>query len=79
MTETIDGIDPWAECERLNGNLTAFSFQHTLDQERITALTDALSDAKRTIKALHGPVAWDIYEAHSPEMRKINAALNSAA
>ena len=28
-----------------------------------------------TIKALHGPIAWDIYEAHSPEMVRINAAL----
>ena len=78
MTETIEGIDPWAEIERLNSNLASFSFQHTVDQERIAKLTSALADARVTIKALHGPIAWDIYEKHAPEMKKINAALNSA-
>ena len=38
-----------------------------------------LIEAKRTIQALHGKTAWDIYDAHSPEMKKINAALNSTA
>ena len=38
-------------------------------------LRAALADARVTIKALHGPIAWDIYEAHSPEMVRINAAL----
>jgi hypothetical protein len=43
--------------------------------EEAERLRDALAEAKRTIQALHGPTAWDIYEAHSPEMKKINAAL----
>ena len=42
-------------------------------------LRAALVEAKRTIKALHGPVSWDIYEKHSPEMKKINAALGSVS
>ena len=67
------------EIERLEANLTTFSFQHTLDQERIAELLAALTEAKRTIQALHGKTAWDIYDAHSPEMKKINAALNSTA
>ena len=67
------------EIERLDANVTTFSFQHTLDRECIAELLDALTEAKRTIKALHGPTAWDIYEMHAPEMKKINAALNSTA
>ena len=41
-------------------------------------LVATLREAKRTIKALHGPVAWDIYDANSPEMKKINTALAKA-
>ena len=42
------------------------------------ALVEALEEAKVTIKALHGPNAWGIYEQHSPEMKKINGALEAA-
>ena len=45
----------------------------------IEGLRAALTEAKRTIRALHGSAAWDIYEAHSPEMKKINAALADAS
>ena len=38
-------------------------------------LHKALICARGTIRALHGPIAWDIYDTHSPEMRQINAAL----
>lgn len=41
-------------------------------------LLEALIEAKRTIKALHGDAAWDIYDAQSPEMRKINSAISKA-
>ena len=41
-------------------------------------LLAALEEAKRTIKAHHGPEAWDLYDAHSPEMKKINAAIAKA-
>ncbi len=30
------------------------------------------------IKALHGPIAWDIYDQNAPEMKQINAALEKA-
>ena len=45
---------------------------------RLTQLHAALLTARDTIKALHGPVAWDIYDQHSPEMKQINAALEKA-
>jgi len=41
----------------------------------IIILRSALMTAKDTIKALHGDVAWDIYDQHSPEMKRINWAL----
>ena len=43
-----------------------------------SALYTAVVVARQTIKALHGPVAWDIYEKHSPEMRTTDAALRKA-
>jgi len=39
---------------------------------------EALKEAIKTIKALHGQDAWDIYNDHSPEMQKINKAINKA-
>ena len=45
---------------------------------RLTQLHAALLTARDTIKALHGPVAWDIYETHAPEMKQIDAALERA-
>ena len=41
-------------------------------------LLDALLEAKKTIRAMHGELAWEIYEHNSPEMRKINAAIEKA-
>lgn len=41
-------------------------------------LAKALREARRTIRALHGPVAWDIYERNAPEMKLIDAALKAA-
>ena len=35
----------------------------------------ALLKAKETIKTLHGETAWEIYDAHSPEMKLINEAI----
>ena len=40
---------------------------------------EALLCAKVTIHAFHGEVAWDIYEKHSPEMKRINGAINRLA
>ena len=41
-------------------------------------LLEALIEAKKTIKALHGEDSWDIYDQHSPEMKKINAAIKKS-
>lgn len=41
-------------------------------------LLDALKTAKETIRAWHGPNAWEIYDRASPEMKVINAALLKA-
>src|SRR5690348_2668477 len=42
------------------------------------ALRDALIEARETIKALHGPIAWDIYDKNAPEMKRLNAAIKAA-
>lgn len=39
------------------------------------ALSTALVEANQLIRLWHGEEAWDIYEKHSPEMRRINSAL----
>ena len=39
------------------------------------ALNEALKTAKRTIHAWHGGIGWEQYQ-HSPEMKKINQAIN---
>lgn len=46
-----------------------------LDVKDVMILYDALREAKRTIKSLHGDIAWDIYDQHSPEMKRINKAI----
>ncbi len=40
-------------------------------------LHSALIEAMLTIKALHGPAAWDIYERNAPEMKRIRAAMDA--
>lgn len=37
---------------------------------------EALLVAKKTIHAFHGDIAWNIYDQHSPEMKKINSAID---
>lgn len=44
----------------------------------VEELLEALKDAKKTIRAWHGEVAWDIYDSHSPEMKRLNAAIAKA-
>lgn len=41
-------------------------------------MLEALKTAKETIRAWHGPNAWDIYDRVSPEMRVINEAIAKA-
>lgn len=41
-------------------------------------LLEALKTAKETIRAWHGPNAWDIYDRASPEMKAINSAIAKA-
>lgn len=68
----------WNACERAglsNEQLDA----GILDKAAaVPELVEALQMARVSIKALHGPVAWNIFEAHSPEMLKIDAALRKA-
>lgn len=47
-------------------------------EARVKRLEAALKQAKETIKAWHGPVMWDIYDARSPKMKQINAAIADA-
>jgi hypothetical protein len=37
---------------------------------------EALKKAKRTIRAWHGDLGWDIYDHNSPEMKFINSAID---
>lgn len=39
------------------------------------ALVAALTEAIQLIRIWHGEEAWDIYAKHSPEMKRLNAAL----
>lgn len=41
-------------------------------------MLEALKTAKETIRAWHGPNAWEIYDRVSPEMRVINEAIAKA-
>ena len=41
-------------------------------------LLQALKKAKETIRAWHGPNAWDIYDRASPEMKAIKSAIAKA-
>lgn len=43
--------------------------------EEIAGLRVALREAIDVIHTWHGDVAWDIYANHSPEMKRLNAAL----
>ena len=52
MSERLDLA--LAQIERLNAEVTSFSFQHTLDQERIAELTGALDRAWDRINAQGG-------------------------
>lgn len=52
--------------------------EYDRDKATIAALTKALETARVTIKAFHGPIAWDIYEQLSPEMREIDGAIKLA-
>lgn len=47
-------------------------------RQKINELAAALKEAKETIKIWHGPDAWEIYDQHSPEMRRLNAAIDLA-
>lgn len=41
-------------------------------------LVETLKEAIGIIKIFHGPVAWDIYEKQSPEMKRFSALLVKA-
>lgn len=46
-----------------------------LNTAEIGLVLAALRKAKETIRALHGEVAWDIYDRCSPEMKQINKTI----
>ena len=41
-------------------------------------LLEALKEARELIKFYHGEPAWDIYDKQSPEMKRINNAIDKA-
>lgn len=45
-------------------------------ERKVTELRAALLEAIECIKVWHGPVSWDIYYNHSPEMKRIRAPFN---
>jgi hypothetical protein len=58
--------------------LSEKSAQYVAERKINRVLVEALKDARLTIQALHGPIAWDIYEKCSPEMKRIDGALKQA-
>ena len=51
-------------------------FKQMRSMERaLDVAVEALNGAITTIHSWHGDVAWDIYAAHSPEMKRITDAL----
>ena len=46
--------------------------------EKAIALKKSLVEAKSLIRSFHGPMCWDIYDAQSPEMKRINKAIEDA-
>lgn len=48
-------------------------------EELIDELVAALSGARLTIRAWHGPNQWEIYDRASPEMKAINSAIAKAS
>ena len=80
MKQLGDGIhvvqvgSEW-EAELLLSDLREFHNSHASLVEEVERLREALKTAKETIRAWHGPNAWEIYDRVSPEMRVINEAL----
>ena len=44
-------------------------------RQREKVLVEALEEAIRLIEFFHGPEAWELYAEHSPEMKRLTAAL----
>ncbi|HVT36320.1 MAG TPA: hypothetical protein VHE37_12075 [Nevskiaceae bacterium] len=77
--------DPAAEIERLLGEHHTASGAYALLEHEAEALRAsnaellaALKDARETIRTWHGPVAWEIYDKESPEMKRLNSAIAKA-
>ena len=64
-----------------NDNLVGAPGENEANARLISAAPDllaALKDALKTIEAWHGPIAWQIYLDHAPEMKRIRAAIDKA-
>jgi len=72
--ERLRTVITWAD---QNPESRGAIFRNTLEQR--DGLLAALNHAMTTIKALHGPVAWDIYERSSPEVQRYKAAIAEAS
>ena len=66
--------------ETLNNDAEDGVMSTTTDDDLVSYLSEwrkeeilpTLLKAKETIKALHGPTAWDIYDRNAPEMKQLN-------
>lgn len=69
-----------AENERLQKDLEDSVHTSVCNEfmEKAINLRAALVEAKSLIKSFHGPDCWDIYDTMSPEMKRLNAAIESA-
>ena len=66
LIAVVSGSDP----EKVKGNAQLIA--------AAPELLEALKAARETIRAWHGPNAWDIYDRASPEMKAINSAIAKA-
>lgn len=72
----VTGSD-WPNTEDEVLRLNAAAELRRLDAQR-AELAACLKECMSAVAIFHGPVAWDIFRDHSPEMKRWRAALSSS-
>ncbi len=64
----VAACDDWSDDTEHNARLIAAAPE----------LLDALRDAMQAVEVFHGPIAWEVFRDHSPEMKRWRAAIAKA-